>query len=209
MRSRLAGSEEKRAGLRQRQKEATGRLIRDAAYELFEDKGFHETTMRALASHAGVGLGTIFKHFPDKQSLLFAAFTEDLELVIDEAFEELPRTGPLRDQLLGLVKPIFEFYAARPALSRILIKECLFPEGEWAQRLEGAVMTFLGRVGELFQEARARGELSEQLELREGLTAFWSLYFLSLIGGLREPTFDVDRWLETLGDFLDRFIVNR
>lgn len=206
----IAGSSgEQKVGLRQRQKEATGRMIREAAYALFEEKGYHQTTMRALASRAGVGLGTIFKHYPDKPSLLFAAFTEDLELIIDEAFDSLPREVPLREQLLFLVKALFEFYAARPELSRILIKECLFPEGEWAKRLEGAVMTFLGRVGVLFQEARDRGEISDAHDIKEDLKAFWSLYFLCLLGGLREQNFDVDRWLETLGELLDRTILMR
>ena len=42
----------------------TRRLILDAAYGLFEEKGFHQATMRELAARAGVSLGAIFQHFP-------------------------------------------------------------------------------------------------------------------------------------------------
>ncbi len=57
--------------------------------------------MRALAERAGVGLGTIFKHFPDKPSLLVAAFQDDLGRVVQEAFRTLPKKG-IKSQLLHL-----------------------------------------------------------------------------------------------------------
>jgi len=190
--------------LRQRQKEQARQLIRDTAYALFEEKGFHESTMRELAARAGVGLGTIFRYYPDKASLLFAAFTEDMEAVLDEAFASLPTGVRLRAQLLHLVRGIFEFYAARPELSRTLIKESLFPQGEWAERLEGLVLTFLGRVGQLFESARERGEVDPDLDLQDALASFWGLYFICLIGALRAPTFDVGLWLDTLERLLEQ-----
>ena len=44
---------------RQRQKEDTKDLILNAAYKLFAERGYADTTMRLLAKEAGVGLGTI------------------------------------------------------------------------------------------------------------------------------------------------------
>ena len=76
---------QKKITRRQRQKEDTKRIILDAAYFLFAEKGYTKTTMRMLAGQAGVGLGTIFKHFPDKPSLLVAAYQEDLGKIIVEA----------------------------------------------------------------------------------------------------------------------------
>jgi AcrR family transcriptional regulator len=48
---------------------------------LFAEKGYEKTTMRALAEHAGIGLGTIFKHYPDKPPILAAAFEDDLNAI--------------------------------------------------------------------------------------------------------------------------------
>lgn len=45
-------------------------LILDAALELFVDRGFHGTAVPALAQKAGVGAGTIYRYFENKESLV-------------------------------------------------------------------------------------------------------------------------------------------
>ena len=126
---------------RQKAKEETRRIILDAAYSLFEEKGYEKATMRELASRAGVGLGTIFQHFSDKPSLLIAAFDEDLGVVIAEGFKSVPPED-LKVQLLHLVRGIFGFYADRPLLARVLIREIFFGEGGSAAKIEGLVFDF-------------------------------------------------------------------
>lgn len=191
---------------RQQQKDETRRLILDTAYKLFEEQGYEQTTTRQLATGAGVAAGTVFQHFPDKASLLVAAFEDDLYTVIDGAFEALPATG-LRSQLLLLVRKIFGFYARSPALSRSLLKEILFLEGEPGETLAGLMATFLGRVGELFQQAIDRGELPADIDVGQSLMAFLSFYMMCLIGGVRCEVFHVDIWVEMLGRLLDEYIL--
>ena len=41
----------------------------DAARELFARDGFETTTMRAIATHAGVSLGLTYRYFPDLQPM--------------------------------------------------------------------------------------------------------------------------------------------
>jgi len=77
----------------------------------FEERGYEETTMRAIARRAGVGLGTITHHFPDKRSLLVAAFQEDLGAVIEERFASVPG-GELRGELLHLAEGLYGFYGS-------------------------------------------------------------------------------------------------
>jgi AcrR family transcriptional regulator len=65
--------------------------------ELFASRGA-EAQMDEIAAHAGVGIGTLYRHFPDKQALLtamarerFAEFTEiaaEAEQIVDP-FESL------------------------------------------------------------------------------------------------------------------------
>ena len=94
---------------RQRQKENTKELILNTAYKLFAEKGYANTTMRFLAKEAGVGLGTIFKHFPDKPSLLVEAYKGDLGSIIIEAFKTIPESG-IKNQLLHVTRYIYTFY---------------------------------------------------------------------------------------------------
>lgn len=195
---------------RQQQKEETRRIILDAAYALFAEEGYAQTTMRKLASKAGVGLGTIFKHFPDKPSLLVAAYQEDLGKIIVEAFKSLPETG-IKKQLLHITKRIYGFYATDPSFSRNLIKEALFLKGEHGKILDRQLMVFLKEIAELFRKAVEKGELPVETNIHDGALAFGAFYFSGLIMGLKQTTFNTEEQLNLIETMIDHhfFTKNR
>jgi AcrR family transcriptional regulator len=49
--------------------ETTRIAIEDAAVELFMEHGYHATSMRQIAEHAGLALGSIYNHFASKDEL--------------------------------------------------------------------------------------------------------------------------------------------
>lgn len=49
--------------------ERTRLQIEDAAIELFLDNGYHATSMRQIAEHAGLALGGIYNHFKSKEEI--------------------------------------------------------------------------------------------------------------------------------------------
>lgn len=184
----------KKKSHRQLQKEDTRRIVLEAAYALFAEKGYEQTTMRVLAERAGVGLGTIFKHFPDKPSILAAAFEEDLNSAIQNAFITLPPSG-ITSQLIHITEHLYSFYAANPGFSKALIKEVLFLEGEHGETLHGQLQTFLDAIVDLIEKAIDREELKPNTPSREGALAYWSFYFTGLIQGLTTPSFNVSEQL--------------
>jgi len=72
------------AGLRQRKKESSRRAIEDAAWELFAEKGYEETSVNDIAEHADVAPRTFFRYFPTKEAVLYPQFDELLQSVRDE-----------------------------------------------------------------------------------------------------------------------------
>jgi len=58
---------------RTRKKRRTHLAIQDAAFELFAERGYRETTIRAIADRADVAPRTVTVHFPTKEELLFDA----------------------------------------------------------------------------------------------------------------------------------------
>ena len=107
---------------RQQQKAETRALILDAARTLFEEYGWESTTMRKVAAGAGVGLGTIFTHFPDKGALLIAALLEDLAEIDREILDSFPADAPLKGQIMHTAAAGFGYWCRRPALSAVLLR---------------------------------------------------------------------------------------
>ena len=88
------------------------RAVLDAARELFAERGFERTTMRAVAARAGVDPALIYHYFGDKDGLLFAA----LQPPVDEAtvfaglVDAADRTGE------ELVRRLISLWEERPEI---------------------------------------------------------------------------------------------
>ena len=137
---------------RKDQKARTRSTILQAARDLFAERGYEAATMRELATRAGVAVGTINLHFADKTSLLAAALDEDIEAALAGA--EVPADASLERRLEALIRPLYAYYAERPDLSRVLVKESLLLAGVW---------------GRHFTEQLARGEPVAPCRLRYSL----------------------------------------
>src|SRR6478609_1139321 len=59
-----------------------------AASELFAEQGF-SVTLNDIAHHAGVGIGTAYRRFPNKEAVMDALFEQRLQQVADVAREAL------------------------------------------------------------------------------------------------------------------------
>ena len=60
-----------------------------AASEVFADRGL-DVSLDEIAAHAGVGVGTVYRRFPDKDALIDALFEEKIDRAValaDEALE--------------------------------------------------------------------------------------------------------------------------
>ena len=67
--------------------ERNRRLILTAARALYAQRGL-DASFEAVAREAGVGVGTLYRHFPNRQLLIEALFTDSIETIsymVDEA----------------------------------------------------------------------------------------------------------------------------
>jgi AcrR family transcriptional regulator len=115
-------------GQRERNKIDKLRRIKDAARELFVEKGFDDTMTREIAIRAGVGLGTIFIYAANKRDLLFLIVNDELEDISKEAGASISEQASLLENLLDVSRRHYEFFARQPALSRLVLREMVFYE---------------------------------------------------------------------------------
>ena len=81
-------------GLRQRKKDSARRAIEDAAWELFAEQGYEETSINDIAERADVAPRTFFRYFPTKEAVMYPQFEELLQSVRDE-FRKRPSDEPV------------------------------------------------------------------------------------------------------------------
>jgi AcrR family transcriptional regulator len=84
----------------------TGEAIEWAALEVFYIKGYHGASIRAIAAAAGVGISTLFHHYPTKSAIL--------ERILDRAVDAMQ--ADLDEATEGIVDPIERLSAAVRAL---------------------------------------------------------------------------------------------
>src|SRR5262245_14953415 len=89
--------------------------VREAAERVFTAKGFSSVKMTDIAAEAGVGVGTIYNYFADKQAVFEAVFearTQEFDALIERAIAGKPALA----QLEALVRGSLEYLEANGAL---------------------------------------------------------------------------------------------
>ena len=98
--------------LRQSQKEATRQRVLEAARELFDTHGYQGTTIREVARHAGVAVGSVFTTFASKGEILSEVMQARLEPLYAELDRVMPHLrGSTADRLRTMFAIHFEFEA--------------------------------------------------------------------------------------------------
>ncbi|MEQ8747518.1 TetR/AcrR family transcriptional regulator [Pyruvatibacter sp.] len=119
-----------------------------AAQELFVAKGFHATRPQDISRAAGVGHGTFYLHFKDKQAC-FLAFAEQAAEALETYVEtRLPADGTPYDAMRETIRLTYEFSQAHPGILAAALTDMSVIDGgdggsilmgrwgiQWAERL--------------------------------------------------------------------------
>jgi AcrR family transcriptional regulator len=85
-------------GLRERKKQRTREQIVEAAYRLFQERGYHATTVADIAAAAEIAPRTFFAYFPSKEAVVFFDF-EPILASVKAAVDERPAEESTIDAL--------------------------------------------------------------------------------------------------------------
>lgn len=163
---------------RAQQKQRTRALLLSSARDVFASRGFDAAGVKDIAQAAGVAVGTVYTHFPDKSAVAIAAFEDDIRRTVAVAWDTLPERDA-RKQLVHLGRSLLSYYSERPALSRVLLRAILFRDGG-----DPLLQPFLERVAALLVAAQSTGEVRPGADTEAASLAFFASYTLILIGAL-------------------------
>ncbi|MQA75060.1 MAG: TetR family transcriptional regulator [Solirubrobacterales bacterium] len=167
-----------------------------AARKLFAAHGL-DAQMDRIARDAGVGVGTVYRHFPNKEDLL--------EALIEDRFERLAARGrealEVDDPWQGFCE--FMTFAARVMAEDRALSEAM---SQWSKRMqEAADASGVNEIaGRLIARAQESGDLRAEIEVSDvpmvicglgrsahveitGMPFSWRRFLVLILDGMRAP----------------------
>ena len=92
-----------------------------AAKEVFAERGL-EATLDEIARHAGLGVGTVYRRFPNKEALIDALFEEGFGQILELTEQALANPDAWAG-LVGLLTRMAEIQAADFGLRDVMLSE--------------------------------------------------------------------------------------
>ena len=164
--------------------------VLEAARSVFEAGG-PGASLEAVARVAGVGVGTLYRHFPTRQVLFEAVYRNEVDQLVEQAARfgaDLPPVEALRRWMHASVA----FVATKKGMSAALAGAVQAPSGLMAYSTEQ-----LGRaVGQLLQNAAESGAIRGDLGAQDILRTIFGLCY----------THDKPGWQDNVRRLIDVFV---
>jgi AcrR family transcriptional regulator len=92
----------------------------EAARDAFVEHGADDVSLEEIARRAGVGIGTLYRHFPTRQALLEAVYTDQVESLSARAEELLQAESP-GDALAEWLRAMVKFSSTKRSMTSALL----------------------------------------------------------------------------------------
>src|SRR6185503_16941989 len=106
----------------------TRKLILDTALEMFRERGYEQTTMRAIAEKAGVSLGNAYYYFRSKEHLIQAFYQTMHDEHVALALPELEKHDTMKARLLTVMRLKIEVMKPYHQFAGVLFKTAGDPQ---------------------------------------------------------------------------------
>jgi AcrR family transcriptional regulator len=161
----------------------------DAAAAAFVASGV-EAPVRDIAARAGVGVGTIYRHFPTRADLIIGVYRHQVESLA-EAGPALLESSPTAHGALGRWIDLFvDFLVTKHGLAAVLKSDNAGFDTLHSYFLDRLVPV----CTELLEAAAAAGEIRSDLDAYELMRGVGNL----CIGAENDPRYDARRLVEFL-----------
>ena len=158
--------------------------VLDAALELFSSQGYRGTSLRQIAERAGISVGNIYHHFPDKEALynrLFELYWErllDPELPLNKVFA----AGRFPDDLEEMAEAIEAVVEENAPYILLIYVDVIEFGGQHIRAFYQDMATrYQNAYGERFAERQSAGDLGDVDPMVGVMVASrWLFYFFTV-----------------------------
>ncbi|MFE5505845.1 TetR/AcrR family transcriptional regulator [Amycolatopsis japonica] len=178
------GTKAKRADARRNEK-----TLLDAAAAVFVTSGV-EAPVRDIAAKAGVGMGTIYRHFPTRADLIIAVYRHQVDACAEAGPELLASSDSPYEALGRWIDLFVDFLVTKHGLAAVLQSDNAGFETLHAYFLD----TLLPVCARLLDAAAEAGEIRSDLQALEVMRGVGNL----CIGAENDPRYNARKMVEVL-----------
>ena len=135
----------------------TKELIARTALHLFVEKGITETTIRDIASAAGIAEGTLYRHYESKDQLAWELFSSNYLAFARELDRLQEDYDNLRDKLTAMIRQFCTFFDRDPVLFSYL----LLAQHAQLKKVTPEMQTAVTVLQKVIAQGMAKGEVPE------------------------------------------------
>jgi AcrR family transcriptional regulator len=147
--------------------------VLEAAKAVFSAGG-PDASLEAVARHAGVGIGTLYRHFPTREALFEAVYRREVEQLADLAEQLRDEVAPC-EALRRWLRSNVAFVATKKGMSAALAVAA----NSSSELTAYSVDRLTKAVGALLDRAAAAGELRADITPDDLLRAFVGMCYLN------------------------------
>jgi AcrR family transcriptional regulator len=147
--------------------------VLEAAKAVFSAGG-PDASLEAVARRAGVGIGTLYRHFPTREALFEAVYRREVEQ-LGELAEQLKNEPQPVEALRQWLRSNVEFVATKKGMSAAL---ALAAHGKSSELIAFSFERLTKAVGALLDRAVAAGEIRADVSPEDLLRALVGMCYL-------------------------------
>ena len=136
--------------------------VLEVAYETFAAEGL-SVPIDEVARRAGVGAGTVYRHFATKEALFQAVIKDRMQHLVDDGYALLESDEPGEALFIFLRSMVLQWGARDRGLAEALAGLGI----DIAQAAPDAEDAFLALLGELLRAAQEAGTARQDIDVRE------------------------------------------
>jgi AcrR family transcriptional regulator len=136
--------------------------IAQIAAGLFDERGYHDTSMEDIAESVGLRKPTLYHYFKSKDEILFEIHNEMIDLILSRQERRLAEGGGTHaDGLRSLMHDIIELMETHPGHLRIFFEHHRELPDEYKVTIRGKRNRYRDLISEEIERGVAAGEFRE------------------------------------------------
>ncbi|MBS3817927.1 TetR/AcrR family transcriptional regulator [bacterium] len=194
-------------GLREKKKKEREERIFTAAIQLFNRKGFSQTTMKDIAQMSRLGVGTLYNYFPSKNDLLLEIMEKKLDQMENESQNFIEKLLQSKDNGVSILKKFIDYYLNYFfMLNKDIWNEAFmafFSSSSYIQRGMRMDMRIISDLQNLLDKLQKKGLIASDVDTESASFIIYSTLAFQFMGFILFPDMKKEQFYQNLYSQLD------